>query len=202
MGMLWLSGPLLLSAVIYPVFERAGENQRPPSCQRNLKQIAQGVLQYLQDYDKRYPLIDVNDTGVTASNAYGWADALNPYLKSTQIFQCPSEVTTPTIATSGRFNGEPDPTAKGYTDYWYNARLNALETKEIAAPSHTLLNGDGNDSTDTANARYSLSALPSGWPPAKRHLDGANYSYADGHVKWSKPQEITSQKTQVKFSAK
>ena len=54
-----------------------------------------------------------------------------------------------------------------------------------------LLSGDGNDGTDATNARYSLSELPDAWhnadAPALRHLDGANYAFADGHVKSMKP---------------
>lgn len=191
---LWLSGPLLLFAIIYPVFKRAEENRGPSSCQSNLKQMSLGVFQYLQDYDEHYPLVDVNATGISDSNPYGWADALQPYLKSTQIFQCPSEVTSPVLATSGPFNGQPDPTAKSYTDYWYNTRLNGLEQKKILFLASTLMFGDGSDGTDITNARYNLNRLPEAWPPSQRHLDGANYAYADGHVRWYKAKAVTMKK--------
>lgn len=194
MAALWLSGPLLLFAIIYPVFKRAEENRGPSSCQSNLKQISLGVFQYLQDYDQRYPLVKMNGTGVTASNPYGWADALQPYLKSTQIFQCPSEVTSSVLATSGPFNGQIDPTAKSYTDYWYNTSLDGLEQKKIRFLASTLMFGDGSDGIDTTNARYNLNKLPEAWPPSQRHLDGANYAYADGHVRWYKPEAVTMKK--------
>src|SRR5687767_4467240 len=81
----------ILAAILFPVFARARENARRASCQSNLKQIALGVFQYRQDYDERFP-IDGSGTG----DSLGWAYVIQPYLKSEQIFQCPSENTKPT----------------------------------------------------------------------------------------------------------
>lgn len=47
-------------------------------CQSNLKKISLGLLQYIQDYDERYPI------------AKNWAEATQPYVKSEAIFNCPS----------------------------------------------------------------------------------------------------------------
>src|SRR3954471_18682394 len=78
----------LLAAILFPVFGRARENARRSSCQSNLKQIALGIKQYVQDYDERYPLEQAG-----GANRTGWAIQVQPYLKSSQIFQCPSEPT-------------------------------------------------------------------------------------------------------------
>ncbi len=45
----------ILAAILFPVFARARENARRSSCQSNLKQIGLGVMQYIQDYDEKYP---------------------------------------------------------------------------------------------------------------------------------------------------
>jgi prepilin-type N-terminal cleavage/methylation domain-containing protein/prepilin-type processing-associated H-X9-DG protein len=45
----------LLAAILFPVFSRARENARRTSCQSNLKQIGLGIMQYIQDYDERTP---------------------------------------------------------------------------------------------------------------------------------------------------
>ena len=45
----------ILAAILFPVFARARENARRTSCLSNLKQIALSSLQYIQDYDGRYP---------------------------------------------------------------------------------------------------------------------------------------------------
>ena len=74
----------ILAAILFPVFARARENARRSSCQSNMKQIGLGMLQYTQDYDERTTLTDYN-------NNYSWRDAIYPYVKSEQIFMCPSD---------------------------------------------------------------------------------------------------------------
>ncbi len=182
----------LLLVIISFLPQLLGLIQPPPKraqCQSNLKQVALAHMQYSQDYDERLPLVAVHDAAISRQRPLGWADALQPYLKSTEVFQCPSQADTDTSRT---------PNQNGYTDYWYNARLAGMERTTLRYPASVLLNGEGNDDTDAANARYSLSELPAEWQgaesPAMRHLDGANYSYADGHVKWSKPTAITTKK--------
>jgi prepilin-type N-terminal cleavage/methylation domain-containing protein/prepilin-type processing-associated H-X9-DG protein len=81
----------ILAAILFPVFGRARENARRSSCQSNLKQIMLGVIQYTQDYDERLP--GIITTG--PSNArVPWFHKINPYVKSAQIFQCPSDSNT------------------------------------------------------------------------------------------------------------
>jgi len=97
----------ILASILFPVFARARENARRASCQSNLKQIGLGFVQYSQDYDERYPQIYqqlANGTAVVdpartlAMNRRGypspitsWLDAIYPYMKSSQIFSCPSD---------------------------------------------------------------------------------------------------------------
>ncbi len=177
---LWLSIPAFVDYMKGPT---------PRStCMSNLKQIALAHMQYTQDYDERMPLVAVHDAAISAKRPLGWADALQPYLNSTEPFQCPAEVDTDTTL---------QPNQNGYIDYWYNARLAGVDRSSLRHHASILLNGEGNDGTDPANARYSLSELPIAWhkadAPAMRHGEGANYSYADGHVKWFKPEKISGQ---------
>jgi len=199
----------ILAAILFPVFARARENARRASCQSNLKQIALGVFMYDQDYDEKLPLVNGDPNSATSGNPYGWADALQPYLKSTQIFQCPSESQGP---SSG-------PTVPGYSDYWMNSLASSTADAQFDAPAMTVLLGDGGyDAAGTtpgtnvnSSARYyssggvptggcssstpsaTLATLPNGG--AHRHLTGANIAFADGHVKWEKGQSDTSDGT-------
>jgi prepilin-type processing-associated H-X9-DG protein len=155
------------------IFDRTPKNGDRSACQSNLKQIMLGVLQYNQDYDNTYPR--------TATSLEGWAEVLQPYLKSTQIYQCPKEPNVPNA-------DPPNPAQPQYIDYWYNSRLSGKLEKRVAHPSNTIALGDGNDGADNTNSTYALRSIPKAWnqttSPLYRHLDGMNLAFADGHVKW------------------
>ncbi len=108
----------ILAAILFPVFARARENARRSSCQSNLKQIGLGFIQYSQDYDEKFP------AGPRGSLGQGWGGTLNPYIKSAQVFACPSDT------TSGGVNG-------GITSYVnsYVANLNLLRSDTANAPA-------------------------------------------------------------------
>ena len=97
----------LLAAILFPVFARARENARRASCQSNLKQLGLGLMQYIQDYDERYPYTIYGYTVASSGNGaapgvtdYAWQDAVAPYLKSTQVFACPSNSKNKTLVTN------------------------------------------------------------------------------------------------------
>ena len=84
----------LLAAILFPVFGRARENARRSSCQSNLKQIGLGLTQYLQDYDEKMPRSffgTTNGADKTTRDKTKWMDVIFPYVKSEQIFVCPSQ---------------------------------------------------------------------------------------------------------------
>lgn len=190
----------ILAAILFPLFARVRENARRSTCQSNLKQVALGFMQYIQDFDEQYPR---DFFSAVAPDIHGWADAIQPYIKNIQIYQCPSH--------SG--NNPPTPygtptgigtTNTGYTDYWYNYRIGAtgLKVSLIGFPANSVLTFDGSDSTTPAGcyqgngynrqARVSaLKPITCGTPAAsKRHLDGANFAFIDGHVKWLEPNAV------------
>jgi prepilin-type N-terminal cleavage/methylation domain-containing protein len=45
----------ILAAILFPVFARARENARRTSCISNVKQLGLAAVQYVQDYDSKYP---------------------------------------------------------------------------------------------------------------------------------------------------
>ncbi len=194
----------ILAAILFPVFARARENARRASCQSNMKQIGLGVFQYTQDYDEKMPLYVVNaSASATPTNPRGWADAIQPYLKSTQIYQCPSESTAATTTAAAPWNGAVDPTVGDYTDYSYNMMLSSdsggnynrgISLAALTQPTLTVLNSDDSPSSSVSyNWGCGIGAACSVFPAgvatiggAARHLDGANFSFCDGHVKWFK----------------
>lgn len=240
----------ILAAILFPVFGRARENARRSSCQSNMKQIGLGFKQYIQDYDEKFPLA-IADTGGSPGafdgGDQGWAQAMQPYMKSTQIFQCPSETNPPSSpANTGGFN-------PGYSDYWANAQVvnsSGVSEASIDAQALTVLNGDGqsvggsnaaatdgtaayvvtpgngNIDQQSGNGVLTGTATALGAPMAtvfptlyasntgttaiydtttptalgrggKRHLDGSNFAFTDGHVKWLRPEKLKNDRSTV-----
>jgi prepilin-type processing-associated H-X9-DG protein/prepilin-type N-terminal cleavage/methylation domain-containing protein len=201
----------IIAAILFPIFARSRENDghRSPGsgCQNNMKQMALGFKQYINDFDERYPMVVVTRGSSKGIPPYGWADALQPYIKNTQVYQCPSDNT----------EGDDDPTKPNYCDFWYNANfirkiprgstaiITGANESMLGSSAQTVLAGDGGNTNGapTGSARYNqcgdgtaLTAAtqtcpvaPAGTatlPTAQIHLEGANYAFADGHVKWLK----------------
>lgn len=165
----------ILASILFPVFARARENARRASCQSNLKQIGTAFQLYLQDNDRFYPPFPTIDDGET-----GWAWELQETLKNDGVFQCPSE--------------EKD-AADGYTDYWMNYNVAGIHENRLTSPSNIIILGDGTGEA----VSYSLPSPPVNYGDwdrngeyARRHLEGANYAFADGHVKWLSPNQIST----------
>lgn len=208
----------VLAAILFPVFARARENARRTSCQSNLKQIGLGIFMYNQDYDEKLPPVailgEANKALATPTNPIGWADAIQPYIKSTQLYQCPSEPNSAGIGAEGSpFEGVISPAVNGYVDYMINSVAAGESVARLEYPSQTVLlveaggpsskpsfnsNGqrthtwaDRGTTGCTATDSPALADL-SGTDGAnvaganRRHLDGANLVFGDGHVKWVK----------------
>ena len=75
----------ILAAILFPVFSQAREKARQTSCLSNEKQVGIAILQYLQDHDDTYMAADHD-----ATEPYTWFEPLQPYLKSRDVFRCPS----------------------------------------------------------------------------------------------------------------
>ncbi|MEO6906526.1 MAG: DUF1559 domain-containing protein [Abditibacteriaceae bacterium] len=86
----------ILAAILFPVFARARESARRASCLSNLKQLGLGLLQYSQDYDERLPCGSQPYPSPFIWTGIGWGGQIFPYVKSTQIYKCPDDVSTPT----------------------------------------------------------------------------------------------------------
>ncbi|MBC8136527.1 MAG: DUF1559 domain-containing protein [Fibrella sp.] len=75
----------ILAAILFPVFAQAREKARQTSCLSNEKQLGLSVLQYSQDYDETFPI------GVNADWNNSWPVLVQPYVKSIDVFRCPSD---------------------------------------------------------------------------------------------------------------
>ena len=170
----------ILAAILFPVFARARENARRASCMSNLKQIGLGFLQYTQDYDERYP------ANKTADGIYEYM-AVAPYIKSSQIWTCPSESVTAGTVPGAGFSGTDQ------IDYFYNTNIagggpsatygTPLSLAAISSPSDVFLLWDMQPGYYGSHM-YSYDTRPGMSAGTGLHLGGENYAFADGHVKW------------------
>lgn len=182
----------ILAAILFPVFARARENARRSSCQSNVKQIGLGFMQYVQDYDEKFPpQFTYVGADTTRNINESWNSLLQPYLKSTQIFNCPSR-SAADIAVSYNYND-----AVGHVNW-------ATETSPISAAaiksSSTLwLTSEWGSPVYGSQSRFGAAYPPSYTftgtdlltsPNTTLHLGGVNIGYADGHVKWSKAENL------------
>ena len=151
-----------------------------------------GVLQYTQDYDEKYPagFMPTNGTNVP------WAVVIQPYIKSVQLFKCPSNSST------GFMNGSNNTIPLSYMcngggDNNYFGGLRPMTTN-IAGDGATSIAAI--DSTSQVIMVSEMGQRPDGqyrsdptvWSNLndlwmQNHLGMSNFLFADGHVKSLKP---------------
>lgn len=182
----------ILAAILFPVFGRARENARRSSCSSNLKQIALGLAQYTQDYDEKLPSTYM----IINSAEYWYPDLIQPYVKSYQLFDCPSTATKSFYTTSRPPGAPPLPIAYGTngieTDtegYATGHVMNETPGSSLASIADTTTTIMLADTTAFMMRYYAHIDVNNANPPAvlhKRHLEGSNFAFVDGHVKWLK----------------
>jgi prepilin-type N-terminal cleavage/methylation domain-containing protein/prepilin-type processing-associated H-X9-DG protein len=167
----------ILAAILFPVFAKAREKARQTSCLSNCKQIGLAFLMYAQDYDecipKQHPCSPL-PTGAGYIHV-----KLDPYIKNSQIWVCPSQ--------SDWGLGYLFP-RHIFAD-WCCDNASWLSLAQFQEPSGYVVCTDG----DTPGGM--LGWMPDTWTnmitPARnchyvsfRHNEGSNCLYLDGHAKW------------------
>ena len=186
----------ILAAILFPVFGRARENARRSSCQSNLKQIGLGLIQYAQDYDEQNVMYQDN-------NNVPWAGVVQPYIKSTQVFKCPSNTATrsiyntpdttrniPSIPVSYNINaGDEGTSGNGMGGKRpFTGKDKTVSLASIENTATTIAVGECQDQYDPKidNSGYiSNTAQPK--DNLQSHLGMTNFLFVDGHVKTLKP---------------
>jgi prepilin-type N-terminal cleavage/methylation domain-containing protein/prepilin-type processing-associated H-X9-DG protein len=79
----------ILAAILFPVFAQAREKARQATCLSNMKQLGTAQTMYTQDYDETYP--QAYQSLADGSGDWPWYLGLQPYIKNTAIFRCPSD---------------------------------------------------------------------------------------------------------------
>ncbi len=195
----------ILASILFPVFSRARENARRSSCASNLKQIGIGILQYAQDYDERMVLVG----SVSGPLCGPWHVRIQPYVKSYQIFKCPSNTDQSVFACSdtdgdgnsdvsndyvgngtytqiqggnNAFNYERPMDQQAFNDATNTVKPTALSS--IVTPSESIMVAEYKGG---GNAPGITNANSAGMFDLTSHLATTNLLFCDGHVKAMKP---------------
>lgn len=171
----------ILVAILFPVFAKAREKARQASCQSNLKQLTLAVLQYSQDYDGMALSCRLNTPGANNVLRPGgqwteWGDMLYPYVRSADVFNCPSDAELRPTSGYG--------IAGGYGLNWvYFANFSqVLPLSSVQKPAETILFTDNRDGYYCVGGK---GGPANGWYQriGVRHTEMVNIAWLDGHVK-------------------
>ncbi len=172
----------ILAAILFPAFAKARESARRASCSSNLKQIGLGLMQYTQEYDEHY-MTDWD-------GQHGYKQTLQPYLKSADIWKCPSNPNNQTV----QMNADPAANLPAINvSYAANSRL-IVAGWGGTPPSLSFLKAPASKIVISENlsTRYQImydnvNAATIANEGFAGHLGTMNCLFADGHVKSMRP---------------
>ena len=192
----------ILAAILFPVFAKVREKARQTTCLNNQKQLGLAAMQYVQDYDEAFPIQYYTVKGDYNSIAT-WDMVLGPYIKlglaktgtatgysafatPNDVLHCPDD----SVVRGGANGAHWMPRT-----YSWNSNI-GLGSKlvVVAAPAGTILFAErpspnnivNFNSCWNVNSPATQVSEASGKVPL--HTDGWNYGFADGHVKWYRPE--------------
>lgn len=201
----------ILAAILFPVFARAREQARKTVCVSNVKQLGLAWTMYMQDYDEKYP--PSNTTTVVAGGPapewevqapgpfpckpcrvrrisdkkpYDPTIFAMPYVKSKDMFKCPSDNGIPTSIPDEPIKGKKVWEGEG-TSYCLNTvltRIGGIST--LQQPATTYMGAEvfafhaGN-----ADAEAGWRSASTGPAPTRGDTKGPirNAYFCDGHAK-------------------
>jgi prepilin-type N-terminal cleavage/methylation domain-containing protein/prepilin-type processing-associated H-X9-DG protein len=192
----------ILAALLFPVFSSARDKGRQASCASNLKQIGLAAVLYIQDYDEHYPLGHTPAADpLTTFDGGGdyephFIELLRPFIRNSKnqgVWRCPSD-------PSQQLSKEGDHT-EFHVSYsvngWFEYGASLSQVEKPSEKVYVLESTDDDhfhwwemgrkQQSDPMPVRNQL-------PPKQlneqvamtRHSEGANYLFAEGHVKWSR----------------
>lgn len=109
---------IIMAAILFPVFAKTREKAREVSCESNVKQICLGLTQFMQDNNDKFAL-----------KAVSYKDKAMPYIKSEQVFHCPSD-----SGGSG-------------VSYSFNQKLEGVPIAKVKQPDTTIMVYEGQNQT-------------------------------------------------------
>jgi prepilin-type N-terminal cleavage/methylation domain-containing protein/prepilin-type processing-associated H-X9-DG protein len=193
----------ILAAILFPVFAQARDKARQTACLSNMRQMGIAVQMYAQDYDESIVLQHSSTCaapgctlpdGTIRPGVLLWPHLMTPYVKSYDIFNCPSYKRLGEFAYKGQYLLE--------TSYGYNGMIagchgrdtiNAAASKRTLAafqePTRTVFFAETEGTDGTGRFLANFDSLNAGGvndscqTAARRHSQFTNVTFVDGHAK-------------------
>lgn len=172
----------LMAAILFLVLSQARDKGRQTVCLSNERQLGIAFLMYARDND-----------GFLTLDSHGWAGAIYPDVRNIGVFACPSDATTaqpPYYPVSYSVNA----------NLWHVIPLgtstagNGGPLSEIGILMGSSMKFDIDEDVRYATGIMGVSPEEgSVWGKEEpgRHQGGSNFLYADAHVKWLSPQQVS-----------
>ncbi len=147
----------ILAAILFPVFARAREKARQTTCLSNIKEIGLALKMYVGDYDEVFPELYHS----SESPRTGLIQWLIPYMKSQQIWDCPSASHNSSLTNY-----------LGMRSYAWNRVLNFRKLAVVKRSAEIVMFAE---------------ATMDSWGPGRlyRPTDGYNAEIAETPLKWN-----------------
>ncbi|WP_395140052.1 H-X9-DG-CTERM domain-containing protein [Armatimonas sp.] len=194
----------ILAAILFPVFAQARAKARQTACLSNCKQIALSTMMYSQDYDETLVPLTIGGIGGIPLSTY--PALLEPYTKNRQIWNCPDVSNTNSTATTAatRTYGMNPQVSRSLAFVPTIADPGTFSLAQAEYPAELILMGDALrqayatnfsnffDVISACRVEFPTFSANSNYQHFKRHSQGANYTFADGHAKWSRPRNTVA----------
>ncbi len=217
----------ILAAILFPVFAQAREKARASACLNNLKQIGMAAMQYVGDWDDTYPMCRMpygtqwkpgSDWGALHGSPMNWKRAILPYLKSVDVWQCPSNQwcwdNAPGTTNArgdesnihykpiGKLDGPQLPACYGINGAVFHESAALFRdgtqtprtVSEIKEPAETIFVAESRVGHPDVHPDWFWRVFAGRGANGKlgntqSHFKGANWIFADGHAKWLRLQQ-------------
>jgi len=196
----------ILAAILFPVFAKAREKARQTACLSNTKQMALALVQYAQDYDETLVPRVIRLPDGTYWEAMSWRRNLFPYVKSADVFRCPSnplgdrigrDSTDANLILAGVAPAGAPRFPLSYNANGQDATLapmqrsdqpNLLTLPQLVRPAELILIAEGTvDASELHLGRLQNDVTGGQKQLFAGHSGFTNYVFADGHAKGMKP---------------
>ncbi len=190
----------IVAAILFPVFARSKEAAKKTGCLSNLAQAGKAMLLYMTDNDDRFPYgvdpVDKNRPQIWSAYP-GWQaqipymqymhEVLQPYIKSRQVFMCPSDMGTEVVDNHWPLDLPSSPSLyETYgTSYFYRTELafRQVSHSSMQWPSFTNVLFDAAGHWHSGERRLmSTNTYQEAWNLLRRFR--YNVLYCDMHVKF------------------